>query len=213
MPNTEYSLAYSNNSFIICETLPSVRYGLTGKLNDWSDDELEYIRATLHRVASLRILNSDDVEDIVQETLLTMTLKYPQLKLEKGLLVWSMGILRRKVGNYYRRIQRHVSFDENISPICGRRNGATKETTPEEGARHSELRHLVDSMITNLQPSEQRVLSLHLEGMPAGEIAGELHLEKYQNIINRIHRGRAKIAKELAKYGYGNGKTVKKRSR
>jgi len=32
----------------------------------------------LRRVASLRILNTDDVEDVVQETLLTMTAKYPQ---------------------------------------------------------------------------------------------------------------------------------------
>jgi RNA polymerase sigma factor (sigma-70 family) len=211
--NFEYTFAHINDPYVVCETLSSQRYRQAGRLNDWPDNELEYIRATLHRVASLRILNTDDVEDIVQETLLTMTLKYPKEKLEKGLLIWSMGILRRKVGNYYRRSQRHISFDENILPGYGHKSGINKAMSPEEGARHSELRHLVDSMLTRLQPSERRVLNMHLDGMPAGDIAGELHPEKYQNVINRIHRGRAKLAKELVKFGYGNGKTVKKRSR
>jgi hypothetical protein len=30
-----------------------------------------------------------------------------------------------------------------------------------------------------------------------------LHPERYQNVINRLHRGRKALAKELAKYGYG----------
>jgi len=38
-----------------------------------------------------------------------------------------------------------------------------------------------------------------------------IHFEKYQNVINKIYRGRHKLARELARYGYGKGKTIKER--
>jgi RNA polymerase sigma factor (sigma-70 family) len=211
--NIEYSLANLDNLFAVCETLPEQHCRPTRRLNDYSDAELIFIRAALHRIASLRIVNTDDVEDIVQETLLTMTVKYPQEQLEKGLLIWSMGILRRKVGNYYRRTRRYVSFDENIIPVYDHRSGAFQEISPEGVAQYSELCCLLDTILAKFQGMERRVLDLHLEGMPAGEIAAALHPEKYQNTVNKIHRGREKLARELAKYGYGNGKTIKKRSR
>jgi hypothetical protein len=42
-----------------------------------------------------------------------------------------------------------------------------------------------------------------IAGHDSGEIVKQLHPERYQNVINRIYRGRKKIAKELAKFGYG----------
>jgi hypothetical protein len=46
-------------------------------------------------------------------------------------------------------------------------------------------------------------MELLLAGLEPGEIVRHLHPERYQNVINRLHRGRKKLAKELAKYGYG----------
>ena len=46
-------------------------------------------------------------------------------------------------------------------------------------------------------------MELLLAGLEPGEIVKRLHPERYQNVINRLHRGRKKLAKELAKYGYG----------
>jgi RNA polymerase sigma factor (sigma-70 family) len=213
VPNNAYSFAYLDNSSAVCETLPKQPFRQTRSLNDCSDDELRYIRTALHRVASLRILNTDDVEDVVQETLLTMTAKYPQERLEKGLLVWSMGILRHKVGNYYRQARRCASFDENATPQWNHHDGAFREMSPESAAQYSELRFLLSAIIAKFQPTERQALNLHMDGIPSGEIAETLHGEKYQNIINKVYRGRNKLAKELVKYGYGNGKTIKKRSR
>jgi RNA polymerase sigma factor (sigma-70 family) len=211
--NIAYSLAYLDDSFAVCETLPKQPFRQARKLNDCSDEELVYIRMALHRVASLRILNIDDVEDVVQETLLTMTVKYPQEQLKKGLLVWSMGILRHKVGNYYRQARRCTPFDENTIPEWDHHGGAIREISPEGLAQYSEFCFLLDTMLAKFQPTERQVLNLYLGGMPSGEIAESMHIEKYQNIINKIHRGRNKLAKELVKYGYGNRKTIKKRSR
>ena len=42
-----------------------------------------------------------------------------------------------------------------------------------------------------------------IAGLNAREITEELHPVRYQNVINRLHRGRKKLAEALAKYGYG----------
>ena len=209
----QYSLAYIDNSVAVCETFPKESWRQARKLSDFSDDDLLYIRTALHRVASLRILNADDVDDIVQETMLTMTMKYPQEQLQKGLLVWSMGILRHKVGNYYRQARRCLSFHENTAPERDHFGGTFRGMSPENIAQYSELCCLLDAILTKFQPAERVVLNMHLEGMPAGEIAEAFHSEKYQNIINKIHRGRYKLARELVKHGYTDMKMSKKRSR
>ena len=46
-------------------------------------------------------------------------------------------------------------------------------------------------------------MELLIGGLNPGEIVNQLHPERYQNVINRLHRGRKKLAQELAKYGYG----------
>jgi len=211
--NIAYPVICTDNLLAVCETLPKRSFQQLRRLNNYSDDELVYIRTALHRVASLRILNNDDVEDVVQETLLTMTAKYPQEQLRKGLLVWGMGILRHKIGNYYRQAHRCTAFDENVALAWNHHIWKTPEMSPECGAQYFELCFLLDSILAKLQPAEQQALNLYLEGAPSGEIAGALRFQKYQNTINKIHRGRKKLARELVKYGYGNGKTNRKRSR
>jgi len=83
--------------------------------------------------------------------------------------------------------------------------------SPEGLAQYAELCFLIDTILARFQSTERQVLNLHLDGIPAGEIAAMIHFEKYQNVINKIYRGRHKLARELARYGYGKGKTIKER--
>ena len=173
-------------------------YELGSRHFEWTNDEFAAIRAVLKRLTAIRIINSNDAEDLVQETLLTMITKHPGEALEKGPLVWSLGILRKKVGNYYRKVQRYASLNEEDS--CGRplKNAAS----PEARMCHEELQTIVDEVISQLPSCQRRALELMIEGFNAGEIVKELHPERYQTVINRLYRGRKKLAKELAKYGY-----------
>lgn len=188
----------------IRERVPVPRYRVeTGpRLSEWSDEDLNRIRSVLKKLTCLRVDNRDDAEDLVQETLLTMTEKCSRTRLEKGLLVWGMGILRRKIGNYYRRGRRFVSLDE----ICGSAGDNDQHFLVEpaqESARHyAELRALVDKALASLAPRERLAVELFLAGSPTREIVDLLYPERYQNIVNWIHRGRRKVARELAKYGY-----------
>lgn len=172
------------------------------QLSEWTHEELDKIRSVLKKLTCLRVDNRDDAEDLVQETLLTMTEKCSRIRLEKGLLVWGMGILRRKIGNYYRRGRRFVSLDE----ICGESKDHDQhflvEAAQESALHCAELRALVARALATLAPRERLAVELFLTGSPTHEIVDLLYPERYQNIVNWIHRGRKKVARELAKYGY-----------
>jgi RNA polymerase sigma factor (sigma-70 family) len=174
-------------------------YGVEPGQSAWTDDEIAAIRTALKRLTAIRILNANDAEDLIQETLLTMISKQPNKVLEKGPLVWSMGILRRKVGNYYRKIQRYAPLSEGER----RSQKLWVTTTPEAGMFHAELQTIVEDVLSQLPDSQRQALELMVAGFNAGEIAQELHPERYQNVINRLFRGRKTLVKALVRHGYG----------
>jgi RNA polymerase sigma factor (sigma-70 family) len=167
--------------------------------DEWTDDEIRAIRVVLKKLTANRIMNAGDVEDLVQETLLTLISKQPRTELSKGPLVWSLGILRKKVGNYYRKTQRYAPLYENKTI----EQQETSVISPEGRFLHEELKGLVDEALSQIPPFQREALKLVIAGLSAREITEELHPVRYQNVINRIHRGRKKLAEALAKYGYG----------
>lgn len=169
----------------------------------WSDDEIATIRVALRRLTATRIPNRNDVEDLVQDTLLTMIKKRPGCELQKGPLVWSMGILRRKVGNYYRKSQRLSLLVEKDGRNRELANQSAPAASPEVALFHEELESIVRESLEQLPSGQRQAMELVLAGFDSGEIVKRLHPERYQNVINRIHRGRKRLALELAKYGYG----------
>ena len=172
------------------------------RLLDLPAEELARIRKILRKLTAVRVQNVADAEDLVQDTLLTMVMKHPEGGLNKGLLVWGMGILRRKVGNYYKKSQRQAAGNLEKAVAWQTIQLRTHAVSPESEAHHTELRTLIQQILAGFPLSEQAAMKLHLAGLPAHEIAGELHPEPYQNVINRIYRGRKKLARELRKHGY-----------
>lgn len=192
-----YSDVWDFDTCWIHETLPDSCPGDSGALRVWSNDELARIRLVLQRLTSLRIENEADAEDLVQETLLTMTQKCPESGPDKGLLIWSMGILRKKIGNYYRKARRYVPME------CAETSGRARVcTSPELRFLQSEMAHLVRKTLHALPDRERRAMELCLAGLQAHEIVASLHPETYQNVINHLFRGRRKIAAQLASLGY-----------
>ena len=194
---TEYESSFVSEHPAVCQNR-----------SPWADEEIAKIRAVLQRLTAKRIVNSNDVEDLVQETLLTMITKYPESGLKKGLLIWSLGILRRKVGNYYRRAQR-----------CGRKACAAQQpppfgrgSSPETHVFDEELQTIVEAALEKLPSSQRRAMELLVAGLDSGEVVRRLFPERYQNVINWLYRGRRKLAQELAKHGYGPHARIRMRS-
>ena len=114
-----------------------------------------------------------------------------------------MGILRKKVGNYYRRARRNTSLCTNEPGIEQCTQQSLISSSPETNIFHEELQNIINQTLLQLPSSQRKAMELLLAGLEPGEIVKRLHPERYQNVINRLHRGRKKLAKELAKYGYG----------
>ena len=169
---------------------------------DWTDAEIARIRDVLRRLTIRRIRNDHDAEDLVQETLLTMTRKLPGTELQKGLLVWALGILRRKIGNYYKTARKASGVEPDgiacqESGCCGSMTGAQ-----ESKLYYKELRAIVDSLLQSMPKQERRAIGLLLRGLRTQEIAAEMSPERYQSVANHLHRGRRKVKRALARYGY-----------
>lgn len=186
--------------FLVRETAADP-YGVPCDSSRWPEDELARIRVVLRRLSSLRVANAEDAEDLVQETLLTMTARMPAIELQKGLLVWSLGILRNKVGNYYRRARRTTPVT-GVDVHDGLSVGTRSMYSPESRVHHAELRALITGMLKKLSPGERKAVQLSLAGFSTCEIAARLHPESYQTVANWLHRGRKKLIRELARFGY-----------
>jgi hypothetical protein len=75
--------------------------------------------------------------------------------------------------------------------------------SPEAKVEYAELRLLIGKILTGLTQTEQQAIGMLLAGMAPSRIVERLHPERYQNVINRLYRGRHKLQRELSKYGYG----------
>ncbi len=75
--------------------------------------------------------------------------------------------------------------------------------SPEAKLFQLELQQIVNETLEQFPAPQRQAIELLMTGLDSGEIVKKLHPERYQNVINRIHRGRKKLARELAKYGYG----------
>ena len=193
---------FHSTCFLIRETA-ATPYPCRQALNDWPDDELARIRLVLQKLTCLRVLNPADAEDLVQETLLTMVVRCPGVTIEKGLLIWGLGILRNKVGNYYRNTRRNPAsrWNASLQEIEGE---YVNLDSPESSLHYAELCSLVEDILKDFSPRERRPVEMLLAGSATSEIAECLRPERYQNVVNRLHRGRRKLALRLATFGYAD---------
>jgi RNA polymerase sigma-70 factor (ECF subfamily) len=169
----------------------------------WQSEDLARICKVLRRLAELRVRNVADAEDLVQDTLLTMVEKSAELPLRKGLLVWGMGILRKKIGNHYRKTQRRALTGSGDVP---RPAGAP---TPEAMLHCEELQQIVARVLDRFPPEERRVMRLVLAGMPIFEVAELVETAPYQTIVNYSFRGRRKLVQHLERCGYSRRRGLK----
>jgi RNA polymerase sigma factor (sigma-70 family) len=206
MRNFTYSLVYESDPPLIRETTKLGYYPSQIRSCSWREEDLARIRLVLRKLTALRVGNPADAEDLVQETLLTMVRKAPEIDIEKGLLIWAMGILRKKVGNYYRRTQRFILLDDRVHHA----GGLSPVPSPESSLHHTELCAMIDGILTKLPRRERDAVDLYLAGRQTSEIVSLLHPERYQNTVNRLHRGRKKVARELARHGYSRNAATRR---
>ena len=81
-----------------------------------SDQLLASLRVRFLAIAKRRV-RPDDLEDVVQDALRIVHQKHREIEAERGMLMWSLAVLRNVIGNYYQakeRLTRRESPLDNL---------------------------------------------------------------------------------------------------
>jgi RNA polymerase sigma-70 factor (ECF subfamily) len=146
----------------------------------------------LLRLARCLVRSDDVAKDIVQETMLAVSMKLADLRNPRAFDIWAGRILRRRYFSHFRRRQRErlVTVDVDAVAIV---ELATEPDEPDHLAR-AELMAAVGS----LGGRNRQVVSLHyFLGLSLEEIADEVDAS-VGAVKLRLHRARIELRNRLA---------------
>lgn len=146
------------------------------------------IRNELYKIAKTRIINENDIDDIIQETMIEVYKSIKQLRDLKKLKMWVIKILINKCNKFYKRkSKKDISLEEtNINNIIARNNNEDIENDMN-----------FYSLIRNLKYDERIVILLYyMEGYSVEEISEMIKMNK-NTVKTNLYRARQKIKNEI----------------
>ena len=159
--------------------------------------------------------NSSDAEDLVQETYLKGYRASSSFKEGTNLRAWLFRILTNSFINNYRKKQRgfeEEDFDEIDDMYLHRRLGSIQNSTLGMSAEDMLFERLTEDEIKDAVenlPTQYRevVLLADVQGFSYKEIAEILEVPD-GTVMSRLHRGRAKLQKDLLEFASKRGLLV-----
>ena len=159
--------------------------------------------------------NSSDAEDLVQETYLKGYRAFSSFKEGTNLRAWLFRILTNSFINNYRKKQRgfeEEDFDEVDDMYLHRRLGSIQNSTLGMSAEDMLFERLTEDEIKDAVeklPTQYRevVLLADVQGFSYKEIAEILEVPD-GTVMSRVHRGRAKLQKDLLEFASKRGLLV-----
>ncbi len=159
--------------------------------------------------------NSSDAEDLVQETYLKGYRAFSSFKEGTNLRAWLFRILTNSFINNYRKKQRgfeEEDFDElddmyllrSLGSIQNSMLGMSAEDMLFERLTEDEIKDAVEDLPTQYR---EVVLLADVQGFSYKEIAEILEIPD-GTVMSRLHRGRAKLQKDLLEFASKRGLLV-----
>lgn len=166
------------------------------------------LRARILNSVQYKLLNvrkhhsevAKDVEDIVEETMLTMLQKYKTEELPYGFMAWVNKIVWNKVGDYirYGKIKtKEVRIDDTGMEIIIDQN-----TLPEDEVLPKELDEIIGRALKRLSPYCKEYFEALLKGEERAFTAARKKEEPEGTIDNRNLRCRKRFMKLLIEEGF-----------
>ena len=146
------------------------------------------IRNELYKIAKTRIINENDIDDIIQETMIEAYKSIKKLRDLKKLKMWVIKILINKCNKFYKKkTKKDISLEEtNINNIIARNNNEDIENDMN-----------FYSLIRNLKYDERIVILLYyMEGYSVEEISEMIKMNK-NTVKTNLYRARQKIKNEI----------------
>jgi len=151
----------------------------------------EPIHERFVKFCQTRLHNSEETQDLVNETLLRAYENFEKLRNKEAFLYYLFGIATRVLNSQYRRKKFRGPYDDN-----------THEWLPDLGpdpAQHAEL-HILYNALDRLPAKQREALILfEISGFSIKEIQ-QIQDSKASAVKARLLRGRKKLAKILAEH-------------
>lgn len=169
----------------------------------------------LFRYALLRIRERASAEDVVQETFLAAVKSKNEFQGNSEVRTWLIGILRHKIGDYFRKNGREVQVDSNpddADPVIDswfNKKGfwikppKTWDVNPAELAERQEFWLVLQGCMDALPGRAGEAFSLRVvDNIEAGEVCKVLGIST-TNLWVLLHRARARLRACLEEKWFG----------
>jgi RNA polymerase sigma-70 factor (ECF subfamily) len=149
---------------------------------------LEEISPLAHRFGLRMCRNAADAEDVLQDTLLSVTDHLSAFEGRASFSSWVFMLARTACIRRRRGLKNQPHLPEEAAQ--GR---ASEDKTPEEAVDQSELHTRLERALSSLSDEHREVLLLRdIEGLTAAEVAESLALN-VAAVKSRLHRARASL--------------------
>ncbi|MBN1112504.1 MAG: RNA polymerase sigma factor [Bacteroidales bacterium] len=158
--------------------------------------QLLNLQSSLERFALSLTMNSEDANDLLQETLLKALTYKDKYQDETNLKAWAFTIMRNTfINNYRKNVKRKTTNDSTDNSFFIDQSTSYTQDTPDMRFSSNEITKKIDALT-----DEFRIpFLMHTEGYKYKEIAEELDL-KIGTVKSRIFFSRQKLMKELEGY-------------
>lgn len=142
-----------------------------------------------------KVREHEDVEEIVQETMLSAWDCLPMFEGKSKLFSWVCGIARHEIGDFYRKKKiKEIVF----SRLPFLREIVSKALGPELAYQELEMKRRILKTFKNLSEGYLQILRLkYVEGLSVKEIAFRLSIS-VKAVESRLSRARVAFRKEYA---------------
>ena len=159
-------------------------------------------QARLRKFIARKIENSQDVEEILQESLISAVDCLPLYSHKSSFFTWLCGIARHEIADFYRKKKIKTFL---FSRLPWLEDLASEALGPEQEFLKKEFEQKTRKALAGLSEGYREVLRLkYYQGLSVAEIAKKLH-ETEKTIESRLFRARAAFAKAFAVDGTERG--------
>jgi RNA polymerase sigma-70 factor (ECF subfamily) len=149
-------------------------------------------KTRLRRFIAQRIESEQDIEEILQETLISATQSFSLFSSKSSLFTWLCGIAKHEIADFYRKkkiknlLFSHFPWLENL---------ASQALGPEQILLRKEFEERIRETMAELSEGYREILRLkYYEGLTVVQIAKKLN-ETVKAVESRLFRARKAFAK------------------
>lgn len=151
------------------------------------NDLMSHLAVSFRIFAQRKLWRQEDVEEVVQEALLTVSTKYREIEIESSFAGWCYRILQNKILDHVKKAGTRARLDREREATCS----GGYEPTPSD----IELRKRIIECFRKLGIGNRRharILNLHYQGYSTDEICAKLGVSE-NNLYVILSRARAAL--------------------